>query len=258
MDKPKTLIASVVRKPPDILKHFLGSLTRTVEQSEPVGIAFYDDNVNPQSSAMLAEWCRSTEIAHPRTVIHPITTGIDGLPPGVAVDHGWDSNSPWRVAALKNHLIDTHLFQELGHVFLIDADILVHPRCLTHLKAQEKDIVAQIYWTSWQDGTVPMPQVWECDHYTMSQEFIDRVRIPAVHQVGMLGACTLIHRRVLDAGIRFQKVPNLSFWGEDRHFCIRAAVHGFTMWGSSVHPAMHLYRASDVQQVDAFWASLQA
>lgn len=257
MDTPKILIASVVRKSPEILSHFLASLTRTIEHSEPVAIAFYDDNLNVESSAILADWCRSTASGHPRTVIHPITKGIDGLPPGVTVDHVWDNNSPWRVAALKNYLIDTRLADAQSHVFLIDSDILIHPRCLTHLKAQEKDIVAQIYWTIWQPGMVPMPQVWECDHYTMSREFMERVKIPAVHQVGMLGACTLIHRRVLDAGIRFEKVSNLSFWGEDRHFCIRAAVHGFTLWGSSVYPAMHLYRDSDVQQVSAFWAALQ-
>jgi hypothetical protein len=65
----------------------------------------------------------------------------------------------------------------------------------------------------------------------------------------MTGACTLIKRKVLEAGVNWNPVNNVSFskW-EDRAFCIRAAVHGFEIWLDSHYPARHLYRDSEVEK----------
>lgn len=63
--------------------------------------------------------------------------------------------------------------------------------------------------------------------------------------VGGLGACTLIRRKALLAGVSFKQLSNLSFWGEDRHFCIRAQALGLSLFVDTHHPAFHLYRESD-------------
>ncbi|WP_328130652.1 hypothetical protein [Peribacillus frigoritolerans] len=79
------------------------------------------------------------------------------------------------------------------------------------------------------------------DH-TRYQSFIRQMRTPGVHKVGGLGACTLISQKALKAGVNFNRIENLSFWGEDRHFCIRAAALGISMYVDTHLPAYHIYR----------------
>ena len=114
-----------------------------------------------------------------------------------------------------------------------------------------------------------MPQVWIEDEYSMYKKqyhslmsneeiqeqifsFLHQLRIPGVYEVGGLGACTLISRKALQAGVNFSTIKNLSFWGEDRHFCIRAVALGFDLYVDTHHPAYHIYRSSDIKGVEAF------
>lgn len=60
------------------------------------------------------------------------------------------------------------------------------------------------------------------------QEFPAKLREPGVYEVGGLGACTLISQNALQQEVNFSKIPNLTFGGEDRHFCIRAAAMGLS------------------------------
>ncbi|WP_350063114.1 glycosyltransferase family 2 protein [Peribacillus frigoritolerans] len=82
---------------------------------------------------------------------------------------------------------------------------------------------------------------------TRYQSFIRQMRTPGVHKVGGLGACTLISQKALKAGVNFNRIENLSFWGEDRHFCIRAAALGISMYVDTHLPAYHIYRDSDLE-----------
>ena len=47
--------------------------------------------------------------------------------------------------------------------------------------------------------------------------------------------------------MNFSKIANVSFWGEDRHFCIRAHVLGFPLHVDTHLPAYHIYRSSDME-----------
>ena len=59
----------------------------------------------------------------------------------------------------------------------------------------------------------------------------------------MTGACTLVTRKVFEAGVDYTQIPNIrkALRGEDRHFCVRAACAGFEMWVDTHCPATHLY-----------------
>ena len=41
-------------------------------------------------------------------------------------------------------------------------------------------------------------------------------------------------------------------FGEDRHFCIRAAALGFTLYVDTHYPAYHIYRESDLHNAKLF------
>ena len=44
---------------------------------------------------------------------------------------------------------------------------MLHPKSLHSLLQAEKDIISNIFWTSWSPGTIEMPQVWLQDEYSM-------------------------------------------------------------------------------------------
>lgn len=75
---------------------------------------------------------------------------------------------------------------------------------------------------------------------------------PGIYEVGGLGACTLISSSALSSGISYDRVHNISYWGEDRHFCIRAAALGLPLFVDTHFPALHLYRDSDLDLVAEF------
>ncbi|MFD1910349.1 glycosyltransferase [Paenibacillus rhizoplanae] len=75
---------------------------------------------------------------------------------------------------------------------------------------------------------------------------------PGIYEVGGLGACTLISSSALSSGISYDRVRNISYWGEDRHFCIRSASLGLPLFVDTHFPALHLYRDSDLDLVEEF------
>jgi hypothetical protein len=76
--------------------------------------------------------------------------------------------------------------------------------------------------------------------------FLDRLRVPGYHQVGGLGACTLISRAALKAGCHFGEIEGLHMLGEDRHFSVRAQALGFSLYADSHAPPRHLYRLDEL------------
>lgn len=78
------------------------------------------------------------------------------------------------------------------------------------------------------------------------------LKLPGLYEVGGLGACTLISRYAMLAGVNFEPIKNLSFWGEDRHFCVRAAAIGIPLYVDTYVPAYHIYRESDLDGAERF------
>ncbi|MEW6574093.1 MAG: hypothetical protein AB1374_10730 [Bacillota bacterium] len=238
----KVLIASPVRQKPAILKEFLWSL----EHLETTGLAveyfFIDDH--DEESPLLRQFA----------------AGRDGVRifPGEArgtyhcdeTTHHWREELIWRVAAYKNRIIELACDEGFDFLFLVDSDLVLHPKTLVHLVSLEKDIVSEVYWTTWQPGIIPLPQVWLADDYRLYhvkqgeelsrnevhgrvEDFLRMLRRPGTYKVGGLGACTLISRKALSLGVSFSRIYNLGLAGEDRHFCIRAAVLGLKLYADT-------------------------
>lgn len=266
MKKSKLVIGSPIRQSPVILREFLRSLDELDTKGLEVHYCFVDDNDNPESVRLLEGFAQERENVR-------LESGIlsSNKRPYIRNDltHYWGNELVWRVAGLKNRLLEIARQIEADYLFLIDSDLLLHPATLQQLICDDQDIVANIFWTRWEPDAPEMPQVWLADTYNLylkdnddqlsadeidrrTAEFLERMRKPGLYQVGGLGACTLIRRKVLEAGVNFDRVGNISFWGEDRHFCVRAAVHGFSLFVDTHYPAYHLYRESDLRGVDRF------
>lgn len=162
--------------------------------------------------------------------------------------HEWKSVNLSTVAQMRNHFLA--LARHYDALFMVDSDLLLHPQTLQMLVKADKPIVSNVFWTRWSPNDPEMPNAWMVDNYGFDEGRIEKWREPGLHQVGMTGACTLIRREVIEAGVNYSPIPNVSIttW-EDRAFCIRAAVAGFEIWMDTTYPARHLYREEDVKEV---------
>jgi hypothetical protein len=252
MSALRILISSPVCQKPRILAAFLESLAALEDGGHSFDFCFVDDNQLPQSSEMLRAFSRAGSDV---TLLHSAGRGA-----GYNVDehtHYWRDDIIMRVAANKNRILDMAADAGYDAVFLVDSDILLQPRTIVHLAGLGRAIVSEVFWTQWQPGTIEMPNVWLYDTYgfapgTFSQEeqaramyeFMTKLRIPGVYRVGGLGACTLINTKKLPSQLRFLPIGNLTLWGEDRWFCVRADVLGLELWADTALPPRHIYRES--------------
>ena len=259
----RVLIASQVKQKPEILKEFLYGLSQLDRKGIQLSYLFIDDNDNPVSSSLLERFS-----IHTRNVV---------VWQGKTADlyqcdneyHEWHDHLVWKVAAFKNRFIKCARDNNFDYLFLIDSDLVVQPPTLVHILSLNLDIVAEVFWTKWVPETMELPQVWVKDHYTLyeskdneqlspeiiekrTNEFLNKLRQPGTYEVGGLGACTLISKVALNRGVSFSKLPNISIWGEDRHFCIRAQALGFKLWADTYYSPYHIYRLSELEGLKDF------
>lgn len=154
-------------------------------------------------------------------------------------DHLWTMSLMWRMAELRNLTIRQLLDGGYDYWFSVDTDIVLDQWTLYHLLEADKDIVSEIFWTM-----APNGREW-CNAWMVDQSagMREEWKKPGLYRVGMTGACTLVKRKVFEAGVDYSRIPNIetALRGEDRHFCVRAACAGFEMWIDSHAPATHLY-----------------
>jgi hypothetical protein len=262
----RILVGSPIRQDPRILRHFLGSLERLERDGIVLDFAFVDDNDDAASSELLRDFSVDGQV---------LVTPGSGQQTAYKRDeqtHFWREELIWKVASYKDWMIGLARQGGYDGLLLLDSDLVLHPLMLRQLVNANVDIVSEVFWTRWTPEEIEMPQVWLSDHYSMVRplrgqqltpaeinrrtlEFIDQLRVPGLYEVGGLGACTLISRRAIEAGISFREIPNVSFWGEDRHFCIRAMALGLRLHAETSYPPLHLYRLSEVQRLDDFLGS---
>lgn len=264
--KKQVLIGSPVRQKPAILKEFLQSLEELMQISCECDYLFVDDNDNAESAFMLLEFAEKKQgrctIAQNtnKTITEPYVCN--------EITHYWRDSIVWKVAAFKDYIIKYATEHGYDYLFLIDSDMVLHPLTVEQLIVDNKDIVAEIWWTNWVPDTAKSPSVWLYDVYTMYEirggnlteeevqkrqyEFWQKLLTPGLYEVGGLCACTLVSKKALQAGVKFERIRNLSFWGEDRHFCVRAIVLGLELFVDTHFPAYHIYRESELAGVNAY------
>ncbi|MBE5961646.1 MAG: glycosyltransferase [Lachnospiraceae bacterium] len=257
MPLDRVLLGSPVYQQPPILTLFLESLSNLIQNTIEIDFMFVDDNIDQESSRLL----RSFSEKFPNTII------LEGEQRGEYIcdenTHQWTNENLRKVTKFKNRIIDYARKEAYNYLFLIDSDVIIHPILIEHLKSKQKDIISEIYWTKFQKESSKMPNVWMYNIYDMDEtapfEFITpqekqkrtdafykKLAVPGVYEVGGLGACTLITRKALEKGVNFDPIKNVRMPGEDRSFCIRAAVLGIQLFVDTNLPAYHVYRMEDL------------
>lgn len=162
ISQPRILIASPVRQGPDVLQCFLAGLKNLVSETFSLSFLFVDDNVDEKSKLALLSFMDD----HPNTIVLPAKQ-ISSPYHVDETTHYWNEELTWKVAKLKDEIIDHALQENYDALFLVDSDIVVHPQTIEQLQKAQVSIVSNIFWTRWQPNTIEMPQVWLQDTYTL-------------------------------------------------------------------------------------------
>lgn len=253
----RILIGSTVCQQPEILTEYLLSLENLKKDDLTCDYFFIDDNKDSLSKKILQSFKEKNVYINEANASEINYFKDDNT-------HYWNEELIWKVASNKNQILKFALTNNYDYVFLVDSDIVLHPETLKHLITLEKDIVSEIFWTKWKKDSIELPQVWINDQYNMyykhrseqitndeikkrTADFINKLKEPGLYKVGGLGACILISQNALKKGVSYDEIYNISFWGEDRHFCIRAAALGFELFVDTNYPAFHIYREEDLK-----------
>lgn len=268
----RILVGSPIQQKPDILRLFLSSLYLLDTKGLEVDYYFYDDHNAPESFALLQDFKPLGKVKIDRFEDVGFLYHCDEK------THYWKRENIEHVAWMKDEIIEYAVKEGYEGLFLVDSDLVLYPQTLKHLVETigNANIVSEVFWTRWQKGDRFLPNVWLQDQYsfyqshsnqlegeeleaakTQSELFLKELRIPGVYPVGGLGACTLIKRDALKAGVQFRKLYNLSWLGEDRHFCLRAAALGFALWADTYYPPYHIYRDSEIPGAKKFLDLIQ-
>lgn len=262
--KKRVLIGAPIRQKPAILKEFLKSLEELTKNTFEADYCFIDDNTDEESIQILYEFVYRNQN---RTMVAKAQSNDTYI--CNEKTHYWSEQVVWKVAHFKDIIIDFALKKSYDYLFLIDSDIVLYPNTIEQLLADNKDIISEIFWTSWTPESPKLPQVWLYDTYTQYEvrygeeltheevqrrynKFLQTLCQPGVYEIGGLGACTLISKNALEKGVNFKRIKNITFWGEDRHFCIRAAALGIELFVDTHYPAYHIYRESALDGVAEF------
>lgn len=257
----QVMIASPIKQKPAILKEFLACLAALDKTDLHIDYVFIDDHEDPSPALQ--------EFAHTVPCVTVLRGNVKSqLYHCTEQTHCWQEDIVWKVAAYKDYFIRLAREKAVDFLFLVDSDLALHPQTITHLVSLNKAIVSEVYWTKWEQNFPPLPQVWAGGQYRLhevtsektlspeqiaigQQKFLNKLHCPGVYKVGGLGACTLISKTALDSGISFSKVYNLDLTGEDRHFCVRAAVLGLELYADTCYPPYHIYRESELSGLNA-------
>lgn len=179
-----------------------------------------------------------------------------------------------RVGANKDFIIAEARRQNVDALWFCDADLICDTTTLKTLLAAPEPITTAVYWTYWNARAVETrqlhaaPQVWLKHPYGLAgagleeHEFRARLANRQLTKVAGYGACTLIQRRALDAGVSFAPVegtPRDGMWvGEDRQFCVRAQMLHMDGWAEPWPDIFHIYHPSDIEQAPEYATRLAA
>ena len=237
----KILHFSPVRKPFDIVKLHLESLQHLRVKNIELTLSFFDDNINDKSSQYLRQFVEETN----NTFLHKLDlTHLDNY----TGDLRWTYVLYERITFIKDKVITYFLENDFDYLFLTDSDLIVHPNTLENLVNQKKDFCTAIFWTQFDKSIPYSPNAW----YAKSKGFtkLDLINLSkkGTFPVDFTGACTLLSRKILEDKVSFKKIPNIEYLGEDKHFCIRAAVMGYQPFCATHFPAFHIYNESYIDQ----------
>lgn len=242
----KILFFSAIKKDSKIVKLFLESAENLIVHNFELDYLLYDDNDDKKSNELIDQFLKQNSNAD----LFP-SMNIKG---NFTHDHGWNSEQIDKVTMIKNNAMEYAVTNGYDYIFLVDADIVMNKETLKHLYTLKKDIVAEVFWTKFFGEVYYKPNAWDTHSWAYdSADSIIKYREKGTYDVGCTGACTLISTKVIQSEVSFSRLRNLSYPGEDRHFCTRALANGYELYLDTNYPAYHIFRTTQVDECEAWY-----
>jgi hypothetical protein len=237
----KILLFSSICKPKSILEIALNSYIKLEMENFVIDFLFYDDNKEESSS----EYLKCFSQTHVNCDIMP-KMEIDSSD---YEDHKWNVSQIDRIIDIKNKAIQYALANDYDFLFLVDADLVLHPLTLKHLVQQKKHFIFTVFWTLFFKELIYKPNAWDLHSwfYKGPQTLLNLSK-KGTYIVGGGGACTLLSNEILKKGLTFDRLPSLFYQGEDRHFCTRAQALGYDVMVDTHYPAYHIFLDSQCDE----------
>lgn len=124
------------------------------------------------------------------------------------------------------------------YLFSVDSDILLEPKALKELLAEDKDICSALVFNG-RDWGVDWYnyRVYEKNPMTGKEDYYIYPNLPReTFKVDLTGACVLIKKEVLDSGVKYKPYKK----GEDLPFCWDAQKKGFEIYCNPNIKTTHL------------------
>src|SRR5690606_15340026 len=187
----------VTNKSAEVLRpHIESILAQDLPKRVTLDLAYIADGLDAEAEKVLSDaGARVSEaLPKPEAATYAVTE----------VTHEWSLASFGWLAREKQRLLDLAAEERYDAIFFVDSDLVLGPETIASLIHSSKDVTSAVFWTRWQPGAPPLPQVWLRHPYEMdgrgmkSHDFLRRLDERTLLRVGGLGACTLIRARVFD------------------------------------------------------------
>ncbi|WP_299768807.1 hypothetical protein [uncultured Dokdonia sp.] len=242
----KVLIFSSLCKSKEVLEVVLPSWVALDTGSCQVDMLLYDDNNEKKAIHFLADF----EAKNPNVQVQRDWIESDSN----YKTHNWNRPLTDRITFIKNKAISYALDEGYDYIFLLDADLVIHPTLLQHLMSCNKDFVFEVFWTVFHDQTFAKPNCWDIHSWNyIYPETILQLPTPGTYKVGAGGACTLLTRNALEKGVNFERIENMPYAGEDRHICTRAEVLGVDIYIDTHYPAFHIFKNEQSKEASTWY-----
>lgn len=262
------VVGGSVRKNVDTLRYFLASLDAQdlPPRTTLLPIFVADWPATDPAEQLLREWVQQRG----GEVLRGMPSGVGDFADTGLPTHQWSSSAMARVGANKDKVLRRARELKADGCWLVDADLIMDRTTLASLLSVDKPIACAVYWTHWNRQATERapsfagPQVWLTHPYGLdgrgfeAGEFRERLVNRTLTQVWGQGACSLIRKDALAAGVSFARLPDVTggglMDGEDRHFCIRAERSHIPMFADPWPDIFHVYHLPE----DLQWAAAVA
>lgn len=245
----KVLFFTPIRKELEVLKVTIPSWLKLESDGLEIKYVFFDDNDSKQSRQFiksLAENNSSIEIVSFNTIVNDNYQG----------DHNWNVKQIDRISEIKNYALNRCVQENFNAVFLVDADLVLHPLTLQSLIKAKKDFIFEIFWTDFQKNGNFRPNCWDYHSWQYDNaNSILKLKSKGIHKVGAGGACTLVSKELIDKGLNFDRIPNMRFNGEDRHISTRVYSLNSEVFIDTHYPAYHIHDIKKVTEAKEWYNS---
>ncbi|GGE32341.1 glycosyltransferase [Psychroflexus planctonicus] len=244
----KILLFSPLCKPKDVLEVTLPSYLNLESEGFTYDILLYNDN-NIEDSKKYTDNFISQ---HDNVSLLPNIFNENSA----YQKHNWNISLIDRISAIKNKAIEYALKNNYDYIFLVDADLVLNPNTLMSLVNAQKHFIFEIFWTMFTNAHYYKPNAWDYHSWVYdSPESIIKLKEPGVYEVGAGGACTLVSRELLERGLNFNRLSNMRFPGEDRHFCTRVQALNEKVYIDTHFPAFHIHNPRLVDQAKLWYSN---